>query len=101
MIGATGSRARSIAVSVRNAAATAAKIAQKSLELGRSTLAAARPAAPVAMNRMDVQLAHRKTGCATSRRGSFARSPTADATAPDSGPRTAAAKTNRSDAIDA
>src|SRR5438128_164933 len=96
--GATQTRAKSTAVSTTNAAATAPKSTRKPRLVPPLTAAAARPAPTVARTRIEVHVAHLKTGRGVSRRGRSRRRPTTATTAPHSGPSTTAAKTQINEA---
>src|SRR5205085_11928551 len=98
--GATHASDKSTAVSTQNAAATAAnKTRNLSVAPCCVTAKAATPAPMVAMTRMDVHVAHRRTGRSVSRLGRSRNRPTPATTAPDTGPSTTAAKTQTSEAI--
>lgn len=90
-------RVTSPPLSVKKAAATAPKRPQKPLAVALRTTAAVRPAAPATMIRIEVQVNHLRTGCATSRRGRSASSPAPPTTTAGSGPSTTAAKMYRSE----
>src|ERR1051326_2840112 len=99
MAGAMPTSARFTHVSTAYAAATAPNRTRKSLRRAGSTALAASPAATVASTRIDVQVPHLRTGRSVSVRGRSLNRPTAATTAPESGPRTTAAKTQTSEAI--
>src|SRR5439155_3031250 len=90
----------SISDSTVNAVATPANSHKKSCPAWRITAAAVKPAAAAAITLIEVQVAHLRIGCATSRRGRSASSPAAPTRTPASGPNSTAANTQTSEATE-